>query len=78
MCGEESGPDHSGKVTADGGRVDSRQADCQGWSEPYSTQLPRALEKEARRTGGAASEAEGGKDTTARHRQALSWLAMPS
>lgn len=79
-CGEESGPDHSGKVTADGGRLDSQQADCQGQSEPYSRQLPSALEKEARQAGpgGAVSEAEGGKDTTARHRQALSCLSMPA
>lgn len=81
-CGEESGPNHSGKVTADGGKAGlSQQADCQGRSEPYSRQLPSALEKEARqagRAGGALSEAEGGKDSTARHRQALSWLSMPA
>lgn len=53
------------------GRPDSQQASRQERSAPYSRQLPSAREKG--RPGGAVSEAERGKDTTAKHR-----LFMPA
>lgn len=69
-CGEESGPDHSGKVSADGGKAGlstNRLSGTERAWEQAAAQRP-GERSQASPAGGAASEAEGGKDTTTRHR----------
>lgn len=80
-CGEESGPDHSGKVTADGGKAGLSTSRLSGTKRSLkSRQLPSALEKEARQAGraGQCLRKKGARTLRPGTGQALSWLSMPA